>query len=795
MTSTASRGPRRATSSATDDLAAARARIAELEEREAQHSRTERLQSALYRIAETPNAASDMPSFYAAVHQIVGDLMYAENFYIALYDAQRGRINYAYYVDKVDLDVPDPTAWEPIGVGQASGTTAYALRRGQPTLVDPEEYRRLRAAGEIQLLGVTTSEATWLGVPLLAEGEVLGLMVVQSYTSEHVFSVADRDLLAFVGQHVGQALARVRAIEETRQRNAELALVNEVGMALASQLDFTAIIDLVGDRISSIFSVETAGIMLYDSSNHSLSFPYLKDHGVRQHAESRPLDDGTLSAKVIRSGRPLRIGTSEQLKEYSAVLVTGSGVEESWLGVPILAGDKAVGVIAVERLERHGFSESDERLLSTLAVNVGVALENARLFAETKRLLTETDERAAELALLNSVQEGLAQNLDMQSMYDLVGDKIQEIFDAQVVDIGVFDFNRNVIHFPYTIERGVRFPDEPVALERSAISKKMLRSGQVLLINDVAAWDAEHGEQMPVQQGEPAQSVLVAPLNSAGKISGRISLQNLDRTNAFSERDVRLLSTLATTLSVALDNARLFDETKRLLAETDERAAELAMINSVQQGLARNLDMQSMYDLVRDKIQEIFDAQVVDIGVLDRTENVFHFPYTIERGVRFPDEPLPLIGFRRHVVETREPLLINERAGEQAGDYGQPAVLSGEPSHSILFVPLIIGDEVRAVISLQNLDHEHAFSESDVRLLTTLASSLSVALENARLFDETKRLLTETDERAAELAMINSVQQGLAQNLDMQSMYELVGGMSHYQIDTPAGSVAVLSHA
>ena len=77
------------------------------------------------------------------------------------------------------------------------------------------------------------------------------------------------------------------------------------------------------------------------------------------------------------------------------------------------------------------------RLLTTLASSLSVALENARLFDETQRLLTETNERAAELAIINSVQEGLAAKLDMQAMYDLVGDKIQEIFDAQVVDIGI----------------------------------------------------------------------------------------------------------------------------------------------------------------------------------------------------------------------------------------------------------------------------------------------------------------------------------------------------------------------
>ena len=128
-----------------------------------------------------------------------------------------------------------------------------------------------------------------------------------------------------------------------------------------------------------------------------------------------------------------------------------------------------------------------------------------------------------------------------------------------------------------------------------------------------------------------------APLIVAGVARGVISLQNLDRENAFSESDVRLLMTLAGSLSVALENARLFDETKRLLAETDERAAELALINSVQEGLAQNLDMQAMYDLVGDRIQEIFDAQVVDIGIFDFEAGMVHYPYTIERGVRFPD--------------------------------------------------------------------------------------------------------------------------------------------------------------
>ena len=92
---------------------------------------------------------------------------------------------------------------------------------------------------------------------------------------------------------------------------------------------------------------------------------------------------------------------------------------------------------------------------------------------------------------------------------------------------------------------------------------------------------------------------------------GWISLQNLDREHAFSDSDVQLLSTLAGGLGVALDNARLVHETR-------QRNAELALINSVQAALAGELDLQSIYDIVGDKIQEVFDAQVVDIGVSTR---------------------------------------------------------------------------------------------------------------------------------------------------------------------------------
>jgi transcriptional regulator with GAF, ATPase, and Fis domain len=118
--------------------------------------------------------------------------------------------------------------------------------------------------------------------------------------------------------------------------------------------------------------------------------------------------------------------------------------------------------------------------------------------------------------------------------------------------------------------------------------------------------------------------------------------------------------------------------------------------------------------------------------------------------------------------------LHNENVAQAILDYGNE-ILIGEMPKSQVYVPMIAVGEVKGIISLQNLDHEQAFSNSDVNLLTTLANSMSVALESARLFDETTRLLNETEQRTAELSVINSVQQGLAKELDIQGIYELVG--------------------
>src|SRR6478672_6759157 len=275
-----------------------------------------------------------MQEFYRAIHAVVGELMFAGNFYIALWDEQRQLINYPYYVDEITDadDLPDPNQWYAVRTDEGRGVTAYVLRTGEPQLIDRERYQALIEQDEIVALGVTTEESTWLGVPLDAERETVGVLAVQSYTTEHQYTEHDRDLLAFVGQHVGAALSRARAIEETRQRNAELALINSVQEALAGELEMQAIYDVVGDKIREIFDAQGVAISILDETTSLLHHTYLIERGERLWPDPLPLSRG-FTKHALETREPLLINEDLEAEaaRFGSLLVADSEMPKSAL--------------------------------------------------------------------------------------------------------------------------------------------------------------------------------------------------------------------------------------------------------------------------------------------------------------------------------------------------------------------------------------------------------------------------------------------------------------------------------
>ncbi|HNC91875.1 MAG TPA: GAF domain-containing protein, partial [Anaerolineales bacterium] len=372
------------------------------------------------------------------------------------------------------------------------------------------------------------------------------------------------------------------------------------------------------------------------------------------------------------------------------------------------------------------------------------------------RLLKITEDRAAELAIINSVSEGLVRELDFQAIIDLVGEKIRQDFKVEDMYIAMYDEASNLLSTPYYIEHGDRFPIEPMTLRPGYAGWTITNRATLVINENIVQRKREMGMDTNLligdtQQAEDlTQSVVCAPIWSTGKVIGVITLYS-NEPNAFPESSVSLLTTLSANLGVALQNARLFDETQRLLKITEDRAAELAIINNVQQGLASKLNMQSIFDLVGDKIRDMFSSQTMVIGAFDHEKQTSTVPYVFDEGQRVvDDEHIPFSQLVKHLITTREPVVINENAIEEAKHYGLTIIEGTQTPKSLIFVPYGTGSQVNGYFSLQNLERENTFTESDVRLLQTLASSMGIALENARLFDETQRLLKVTEDRAAE---------------------------------------------
>ena len=181
----------------------------------AERERAEHLQSALFQIAELSSRPGDMTELFETLHGIVGELLFAHNFYIALFDDATGEVTFPYYVDERQTTHP------PARRGRR-GLTEYVIRQRRPCLVDSAEAERLSATHETELAEAHVRSYSWLGIPLFEGDVVRGVLAVQSYTSQVRYTLRDQELLTFVSRHIDTALSRRTAAEAIHAANLKL---------------------------------------------------------------------------------------------------------------------------------------------------------------------------------------------------------------------------------------------------------------------------------------------------------------------------------------------------------------------------------------------------------------------------------------------------------------------------------------------------------------------------------------------------------------------------------------------
>ena len=196
----------------------------------------ERTQQATYRISASAHTATSVQDLFEAIHRVVGELMSARNFYIALHDPASDTISFPYFVDEYD---PRPAPKQP-----GKGLTEYVLRTGQPLLATPEVAAELERRGEVEVIGAPSID--WLGVPLkTTRGKTIGALVVQTYVEEVRYGEPELHILEFVSTQVAMAIERKQAEEALRRSEEQFRTLVEsardVIFALSPDGLFTAL--------------------------------------------------------------------------------------------------------------------------------------------------------------------------------------------------------------------------------------------------------------------------------------------------------------------------------------------------------------------------------------------------------------------------------------------------------------------------------------------------------------------------------------------------------------------------
>jgi GAF domain-containing protein/CheY-like chemotaxis protein len=429
--------------------------------------------------------------------------------------------------------------------------------------------------------------------------------------------------------------------------------------------------------------------------------------------------------------------------------------QRSCLVAPLIAQRQLMGFLYADIEGVFGrFHEADRDLLSMLAVQAAVALANiqasegleakvAERTAEAQAARERAEQRAGELAVINSIQQGMAANLSFQAIVEVVGDQLRELFSSDDIAITLLDDATQQLRSVYAVERGQRLQIPPFPAASQARIVAELMQGQPVLVKDRA--DAAAYERRTVPGTVPSRSSVFVPVKVGNQMRLAIRLVSLEREDAFDAATVRMLSTVATSMGLALQNARLVAETKEALQRQTATSEVLRV-------LGRSMtDTQPVFDAIVHNCGGLFDDSRVVLWLIDGDRLRAH-----ASNGGLPGETIPLdhqspIG--ACVVDVQTVHLPDLEIG--AAQY--PLVRNfGLKSgfRTGVYAPLV--REGQAIGGLAVLRREAgSFTTKDVTLLDTFTDQAVIAIENARLFNETREALERQTATAEVLQVIS----------------------------------------
>lgn len=409
------------------------------------------VESALYEITELGISCESMNDYYEQLHQIMGRLIYAKNFFIVLYDEALDRMEFVYFVDEVDTDL----TIEKIGILKQAdlrrSATGYLFQQAELVHLDNERFQALSDSGAFSSQG--SASADWLGVPLKYKDEMLGAMVIQSYDDNIMFGQKEEDIMQFVSRQIALLIKGKLAEQELKDANRTLEQrvrertesLNEINKTLSIEIEerkkseniqsaLFRITDLVSTTrslddffvqahsvISELMYAENLYIALVSEDDSYVDFLYHVDQQDKNPQRRKITEDGRqngLTERILLEGELIRFDREENFGESP----TGSKCA-SFLGVPLKDKQKVFGVLAVQSYRQDiKYDETNQNVLVTIGKQVATAIlrkkDSDSLRAAHEHLEKRVRERTSELEETIVKRRKIERQLEHDSLHD-----------------------------------------------------------------------------------------------------------------------------------------------------------------------------------------------------------------------------------------------------------------------------------------------------------------------------------------------------------------------------------------
>ncbi len=469
------------------------------------------------------------------------------SFYITLYDEAKGTLSFAFYVENDERHYPTDE-W-PLDVG---GLQAEIIRSGQPIVTD--DYMNECLSRGIPPGG--KADRAWMGVPLAAGDQVIGVMNVSSSEPGVRYSPDQLSIFSAIADQAASIIDRAWLDAEMQERTRQLATLNEVGGAVNSSLDMPTVLQLITEKAAEILEAESGSLWLIDLESGELVFQIavgpLTDALVGLRL---PAGTGIVGATAETQEIIIVNDTEKDERWYSGADESSGFVSRAILSVPLVHKGNSIGVLQVlNKIDGSPFDDADAQLMQAFASQAAVALENARLFTLTDQALAD---RVAELSMFQQIDHALNATLDYRQVIELTLNWAVHVTGAEVGSVTTLDEERGGLYLVasqgYSAEYE-QYRERPWPVS-DGILGRAVRTGEPVVVDDVTT-DPDYIEAVPETRAQ-----LVVPLCVGDQVIGAINLESPE-AGGFSEDDVQFATRLAERAVVPIQNAQLYEQVK-----------------------------------------------------------------------------------------------------------------------------------------------------------------------------------------------------------------------------------------